>query len=131
MARGSERKIIDVMETQSQPRFAQSGFRDRREAGRLLALEIAGSGALEEEVGKLVVIGLARGAYVDTYGDASDAKTVLNLVWEARAASGVGQPADDVFELRWFAADELPADDELAFRWVATVLREWAGRQRS
>jgi 8-oxo-dGTP diphosphatase len=86
---------------------------------------------LLEETGLDVDVGAFVGAYVDTYGNASDAKTVLNLVWEARAASGVEQPADDVFELRWFAADELPADDELAFRWVATALREWAGRQRS
>jgi 8-oxo-dGTP diphosphatase len=80
---------------------------------------------LLEETGLDVEVGDFVGAYVDSYGDAPDARAVLNLVWTARVAGGEQQPADDVSELRWFARDELPTDDELAFRWLAPALREW------
>jgi ADP-ribose pyrophosphatase YjhB (NUDIX family) len=85
---------------------------------------------LLEETGLDVEVGAFVGAHMDSYGDAEDAKPVLNLVWEARVASGEERPADDVSELRWFGLDELPRDDELAFRWLAPALREWARRQR-
>ncbi len=52
---------------------------------------------------------------------------VFSVTWLVR---GDGDPvaADDVAELRWFAADELP---ELAFPGQNLVLAEWAARQRS
>jgi 8-oxo-dGTP diphosphatase len=85
---------------------------------------------LGEETGLEVDAGDFVGAYVDRYGDAPDARAVLNLVWEARVASGEERPADDVSELRWFGLDELPRDEELAFRWLAPALRDWASRTR-
>ena len=57
-------------------------------------------------------------------------EATLNLYWTARALSGDPQPADDVDELRWFAADELPAPDELAFENVPLVLSAWLARQQ-
>lgn len=83
---------------------------------------------LREETGVEVEIGSYVGAYVDRYGNDPDATSVLNLVWEARIASGIPAPADDVSELRWFARDALPREDELAFRWLARCLETWAGR---
>jgi putative phosphoribosyl transferase len=75
------------METLPQPRFALSGFRDRREAGRLLALELVASDALER-AGKLVVIGLARGGV--------EVAAEVAAVWHARldalAVRKVGHP---------------------------------------
>jgi ADP-ribose pyrophosphatase YjhB (NUDIX family) len=66
---------------------------------------------------------------VDRYGDGPDAQATLNLVWTARAAAGEPEPADDVAELRWFAADELPPPAELAFENVAEVLALWRRRR--
>jgi ADP-ribose pyrophosphatase YjhB (NUDIX family) len=63
------------------------------------------------------------GGFVDTYGDADDAPTTLNLYWTARIVSGEPRPADDVSELAWFSLDALPPDEELAFRNVADALR--------
>lgn len=88
MARQQERKIIETMEMQPKPRFAQSGFRDRRESGRLLALEIVGSGALEQAAGKIVVIGLARGG-VEV---AAEVAAVLHAPLDAVAVRKVGHP---------------------------------------
>ena len=65
------------------------------------------------------------GATVDWYGDGPDAAATLNLVWAVRIVAGEPAPADDVAELRWFAADELPAREELAFEHVADVLAAW------
>ena len=82
---------------------------------------------LREETGLEVEPVRFLGAFVDTYGEGPEAGSVLNLVWEARVLSGEMHPADDVSELRWFAADELPTDDgEYAFTWVAPFLKEWA-----
>ena len=67
---------------------------------------------LREETGLEVEPLSFLGAWVDTYGDGEGAIATLNLYWLARAA-GEPHAADDVAELRWFAADELP---ELAFR---------------
>jgi hypothetical protein len=36
--------------------------------------------------------------------------------------------ADDVAELRWFAADELPAREEIAFANTVEALRRWRAR---
>ena len=68
------------------------------------------------------------GAWVDTYGDADDAPSTLNLYWTVRIVSGEPSPADDVSELAWFSLDDLPAEDDLAFRNVAQALRSraWA-----
>ena len=82
---------------------------------------------LAEEAGVGIEIGDFVGVFADRYGDGEDASAVLNLVWEARIASGEPVPADDVAELRWFARDALPPDAELAFRWLAPCLRMWAG----
>lgn len=76
------------METLTQPRFAQSGFRDRREAGRLLALELVVSETLEGAAGTLVVIGLARGG-VEV---AAEVAAVLHAPLDALAVRKVGHP---------------------------------------
>ena len=68
------------------------------------------------------------GAWVDSYGHDSSAEATLNLYWTAHAHGGDPQPADDVNELRWFAADELPAPEELAFENVPLVLSAWRAR---
>jgi ADP-ribose pyrophosphatase YjhB (NUDIX family) len=79
-----------------------------------------------EETGLDIEIGTFVGTFVDRYGDAPDAASVLNLVWEATFGAGEPVPADDVSELRWFALDALPDDSELAFTWLARCLRSWA-----
>lgn len=83
---------------------------------------------LREETGLEVVPGAFVGAYTDMYGRGPAAVPVLIVVYEARVAEGTPVPADDVSELRWFAADSLPAGDECAFGWVARFLDEWASR---
>ena len=45
---------------------------------------------------------------MDTYGDAPDANATLNLFWTARVVAGEPVAADDVSELRWFAAGRAP-----------------------
>ena len=80
---------------------------------------------LLEETGLTVETGEFVGAFVDTYGEGDDARSVLNLAWKATVVDGVEAPADDVSELRWFARDTRPPDEELAFRWLAPVLRAW------
>jgi ADP-ribose pyrophosphatase YjhB (NUDIX family) len=79
-----------------------------------------------EETGLEVEVDGFVGAFTDVYGDAEDAPSALNLVYEARLVSGEPRPADDVSELAWFARDALPDEGELAFRWIASVLRRWA-----
>lgn len=68
------------------------------------------------------------GVWMDRYGDGPDASATLNLYWTARIAVGEPRAADDVAELRWFAADELPGPDELAFANTARVLARWRER---
>lgn len=85
---------------------------------------------LQEEAGIEVEVGDFVGVFVDSYGDRSGAKSVLNLVWEVRIVEGEPTPNDDVSELRWFPKDELPEDVELAFRWLAGGLRDWSARGR-
>ena len=55
-----------------------------------------------------------------------DHRHVFSVTWIVR---GDGDPvaADDVEELRWFAADELP---EMAFPGQDQVLRAWVARQQ-
>lgn len=56
-----------------------------------------------------------------------DGRHVFSVTWIVR---GEGEPAaaDDVEELRWFAADELP--EEMAFPGQEAVLRDWVARQQ-
>ena len=49
----------------------------------------------------------------------------VSIFSQARVLGGEPQPADDVSELRWFAADELPPDEELAFECVGLALAAW------
>jgi ADP-ribose pyrophosphatase YjhB (NUDIX family) len=64
------------------------------------------------------------GAWVDRYPYATNEAATLNLYWTARVVGGSPEPADDVAELGWFAADAFPAEKELAFH-IADVLRTW------
>jgi len=83
---------------------------------------------LAEETG--LVAGPARfvGIWMDVYGDAPDAAATLNIYWAVRV-EGEPAPADDVAELRWFAATALPGPDELAFTTVEHALATWAAEQ--
>jgi 8-oxo-dGTP diphosphatase len=65
------------------------------------------------------------GVWMDVYGDTPEAAATFNVYWTMRFVSGEPVPADDVAELRWFAADELPAADQLAFTVVEDALRAW------
>jgi ADP-ribose pyrophosphatase YjhB (NUDIX family) len=80
---------------------------------------------IREETGLDAVPGAFFGVWMDVYGDGPGAQSTLNLYWEASASSGEPSPADDVAELRWFAADGLPRPDELAFTTVADALERW------
>ena len=80
---------------------------------------------LLEETGLTVEPMVFLGAFMDWYGDASDANATLNLFWTARVVSGDPAPADDVAELRWFGPDELPPPDELAFTLLPSVFAAW------
>jgi 8-oxo-dGTP diphosphatase len=71
------------------------------------------------------------GIWMDRYGGDSTAEATLNLYWTARATGGEAAPADDVDDLRWFAADELPPRDQLAFENVPLVLAAWRARQQN
>jgi 8-oxo-dGTP diphosphatase len=83
---------------------------------------------LAEETG--LVAGPARfvGIWMDVYGDAPEAAATLNIYWVVRV-EGEPVPADDVAELRWFAATALPAAEELAFTTVEHALAAWAAEQ--
>jgi len=70
---------------------------------------------LELETAELVRID------IEPYGG----KFVFSVTYRV-TASGDPVPADDVVELRWFAATELPA--EMAFPGQESVLRAWAQR---
>ena len=84
---------------------------------------------LLEETGLEIEPGAFHGIWMDTYGQADDAGSILNMYWEARIVSGTMQAADDVSELRWFSPDELPPPDELAFTTFADALAAWRERQ--
>jgi 8-oxo-dGTP diphosphatase len=86
---------------------------------------------LREETGLEIEVGEFIGVFTDTYGEMANAPSVLNLVWEARIASGEPTPDDDVAELHWVPRDRLPEDVDFAFRWLAPGLRSWAaGRSK-
>ena len=80
---------------------------------------------LLEETG--LVAGPARfvGVWMDAYGDAPEAVATLNLYWAVQVDDGEPAAADDVAELRWFAAAELPGPQELAFTNVEHALAAW------
>jgi 8-oxo-dGTP diphosphatase len=80
---------------------------------------------LLEETGLTVAPERFLGVWMDTYGTAQDANATLNLFWTARIVAGEPVAADDVAELRWFAADELPPADELAFTLLPSVFEAW------
>lgn len=80
---------------------------------------------LREETGLEIEPGAFLGGWPDWYGEGPAAAGTLNLYWEARPGDGEPQPADDVYDLRWFGRDELPSDEEIAFANVAEVLRVW------
>ena len=63
------------------------------------------------------------GAFVEPYFN----RYVLGLTWLV-AAVGDACPADDVAEVRWFAAGELPAVDEFEFASHPRLLAAWAER---
>ena len=65
------------------------------------------------------------GIWMDRYGGDSTAQSTLNLFWTVRPTGGGARPADDVSELRWFAADALPPAEELAFACVPQALAAW------
>jgi 8-oxo-dGTP diphosphatase len=86
---------------------------------------------LREEAGIEIEVGRFVGLFTDSYSDPPDERHVLNLVWEARIASGEPTPDDDVSQLEWFPKDALPSDVELAFRWLARGLRGWSAGSES
>ena len=79
-----------------------------------------------EETGLTVEPRRFLGAWMDVYGDAPEAAATLNLYWTAGVTAG-GEPvaADDVAELRWFAAAALPPRSELAFTTLGDALAAW------
>ena len=86
---------------------------------------------LLEETGLEVEPGEFIGAVNDLYGDGPDAQSILSLNWTARVLEGTPAPADDISEIRWFAADELPAPEEIAFPSVVEILALWRTRRGS
>ena len=81
---------------------------------------------LREETGCAIELTGFLGHLIDVYG--ADGDHTLNAIYTARIVAGQPQAADDVAELRWFAADEVPAD--LAFRNTAQALALHAGQER-
>jgi len=83
-----------VVETLHQARLA--GSRDRRHAGRLLAVELVASKALEGGAGRVVVVGLARGG-VEV---AAAVAAALHSPLDALAVRKVGHPLQPEPQLR-------------------------------
>ena len=83
---------------------------------------------LREETGLEIEPGEFVGSLIDLYGDGPDAQFVLSLNWTARILGGTPAAADDIAEIRWFAAGELPAEDEIAFASVASLVQRWRER---
>jgi putative phosphoribosyl transferase len=90
MPQKTEGTTIEMMDTRSQSRRTASGFRDRREAGRLLALELVGGGVLGAATGTAVVVGLARGG-VEV---AAEVAAVLHAPLDALAVRKIGHPLE-------------------------------------
>jgi len=86
---------------------------------------------LLEETGLDVEPGEFIDAVTDLYGDGPDAPSILSLNWTARILGGTPVPADDISEIRWFAAAELPAPEEIAFPSVAEIVGLWLARRGS
>lgn len=84
---------------------------------------------LLEETGLEVEAGDFIDALPDLYGEGPGAQWVLSLNWTARVVGGTPAPADDVSEIRWFAASELPPAEEIAFPSVARVIGLWHERR--
>jgi ADP-ribose pyrophosphatase YjhB (NUDIX family) len=77
---------------------------------------------VREETGLAFEVGPLLGIWMGDY----DGRATLNLYWTGRLGAGSPTPADDVAELRWFAADELPPPQELAFDGLMhDVLTAW------
>ncbi len=81
---------------------------------------------LAEETGLVLRDAVLVDSYVDRYGDAPEAQTTLNLVYEVGVEPGEPRPADDVSELRWFVPAELPPPDAFAFTRVGPFVHAWA-----
>lgn len=92
------------------------------------APEAAAVRELREETGAEVVVTGFLGHVPDRYGPGGD--PTLNCVFTARLADPAAAlaAADDVAELRWFAADALPPRDEIAFANTAEALCRWRAR---
>ncbi len=82
---------------------------------------------LEEEAGIRLHDFQFVGAFIDWYKAGPRSVATLNLYWSARIAEGTPEPADDVAEFRFFAADDVP-EAELAFPHIPKVLSAWRGR---
>lgn len=81
-----------------------------------LRREVHEETGLEFEPGRL--LGVWMGEY--------DGRATFNPIWIGRVGAGELRPADDVAELRWFAAGELPSRENLAFDGlIADVLSAW------
>jgi ADP-ribose pyrophosphatase YjhB (NUDIX family) len=75
-----------------------------------------------EETGLEFEPGRFLGVWMGDY----DGRATLNPIWTGRIEQGELRAADDVAELRWFAADALPEPAELAFDGlVAEILGAW------
>lgn len=70
------------------------------------------------------------GIFMDWYGVDERQISTLNIYWSARIADGTPEPADDVQEFIFAAADEIPWD-ELAFEHLPDVLSAWRGRNEN
>lgn len=84
---------------------------------------------LREETGLEIEPGEFFAALTDLYGDEPGAQFILSLNWTARLLDGEPVAADDIAEIRWFAADELPRAEEIAFPSVAVLVRRWRERR--
>ena len=80
---------------------------------------------LREETGLEIEPDRFFGAFTDLYGDGPGAPSILSLNWTARILGGTPAAADDISEIRWFAADELPGEEEIAFTSVAEIVQRW------
>lgn len=82
--------------------------------------------ALERELREETGLGVEHAEFLGIWTEPDyDGRTVLALTWRALLGAGEPRAADDVAELRWFAAGELPRDDELAFTHFPALLRLW------
>ena len=80
---------------------------------------------LREETGLEIEPGQFFGAFSELYGDGPEAQFALSLHWTASILGGTPTAADDISEIRWFAADELPSEEEIGFASVADLVQRW------